>query len=216
MDLIYWIPLTIHFVWCPPCATLHSHCFEIHYALLLPHFRLSYCYIVLWTPFGTIFMYSKSSQQQLSNKSRNDPGGALIVLLCARLQVFTLSSLFCLFLRLHSTSLDMNLISGIPLTICFVWSLSCAPKCARCFRIHHVLFLPHFNLLSHCITPWTLFSVIHISPKISEWVFSNEPMCDPRDTLVVPLCAGFWCWCYPPVVVTISKITIICYEIYIN
>jgi len=87
----------------------------------------------------------------------------------------------------------MEYISEISSKICFDWCCSQVSKCARCLGMHHVLLLPHFNLLLCCWAPWAPFGVISTFPESSQLELSNDPRCNPKDTLVVPLCAELWC-----------------------
>jgi len=102
---------------------------------------------------AVLLLYTASPDETL----RTSPGTARKVPSLSRYALDfkfpALSSSFYLSLRLHSTSLATNLISGIPQTIRFIWSPCRASKCASCFVIHHVLLLLHFDLLSCCIVP---------------------------------------------------------------
>jgi len=120
-----------------------------------------------------------------------DLGGVLVVPLHAGLRVCNLSSSFHLHLVQYSTSVATNYIYKISSMVRFDLRPSRAPKRTRFLRIHHILFLSQFNLLSHCLVPWTPLATIITSSTNSQQRLSNEPRRNPGDVLVVPLHAGF-------------------------
>jgi len=120
-----------------------------------------------------------------------DPGGVLVVPLRAGPRVCNLSSSFHLYLAQYSTSVATNYIYKISSMVHFDLHPSRTPKCTRFLQIHHILFLSQFNLLSHCLVPWTPLATIITSYTKSQQRLANEPRRNPGDVLVVLLHAGF-------------------------
>jgi len=180
-------------VWRPSCAPKCARCFRICHILLLPHLDLSSGCIIPSGPLGEFNTSFESFQQELSNEPRRKQRGALDAPLRAGFPFYAFSSSFCLLLGLFSTSLDTEYISGIFSTIRFDWCRSQVSKCTRCLGTHHVLLLPHFNLLLRCWAPWDPFGAISTFPESSLLELSNDPRRDPKDALVVPLRAELWC-----------------------
>jgi len=103
----------------------------------------------------------------------HDPGGVLVVPLRAGPRVCNLSSSFHLHLAQYSTSVATNYIYKISSMVHFDLRPSRTPKCTRFLQIHHILFLSQFNLLSHCLVPWTPLATIITSYTKSQQRLAN-------------------------------------------